>query len=619
MCALLSWKRRARHEPATPDMEPSLTARALDHVAPDGLQEEPDWVRLGPGQYARTYFLSQYPGTVFVGWLDDLYGAEDVDVAIHLYPEDAAGIVRRLTNRIVGLQAQLELDMRRGDISRRHVLERDINEADALRARLQWGEDRAFSAGLVFTVTAPSAAELERRCLLLERGVQSKMAEARSLFLRQAAGLIAASPAGAWDLAADCTRLLNLGAVVAFYPFGMADMAHPNGVLLGTNRITGGPVFFNSFAGPTAGLTNPHLAVFGQSGSGKTVFLKAYAARKAVAGVPAVLLDPEREYAPAVHRLGGHVIRLEPGRPSGLNPLDLEVEEVDAETAGTVNLQDKVADVRALVAHMLTIHRGDLTPEESALLDRVVFRLYADRGITADGASLYEEYSDLDGEMYRSGRRKKPMPRLRDLHALMSQQPGLERVALLLELYLESGSMGLFDCESTLGLEDAQLIAFDLFGLDEKYVRPLAMHVALGWILEKFIKKRRGVQKLVACDEAWMLLQHDDTAAFLEDLARRSRKRLCGLVLASQSFDEFRDSDRGRAILNNVGTRVIMSQKPDQLTAAAEVFQLTEGERLFIAQAGRGEALIKTGTQSVAVLVEVTPMEMELLAIPNND
>nr|PZN36589.1 MAG: hypothetical protein DIU70_14380 [Bacillota bacterium] len=395
-------------------------------------------------------------------------------------------------------------------------------------------------------------------------------------------------------------------------------MAHPGGVLLGTNRITRGPVIFDSFAGPAAGLTNPHVGVFGQTGSGKTVLLKVYAARKVVSGTQVVILDPEREYAPAVEALGGHVIRLEAGVPSGLNPLEVEAEAADADTAGTVNLADKVADVRALVAHMLALHGGALSPEESALLDRVLFRLYTDRGITADGNSLYEEYSRVDGEIYRAGRQKKRMPRLRDLHAAMQNEPGLQRVALLIEPYLEGQSMGIFDCDSMEGLVDSPLICFDLYGLDERYVRPLAMHVVLSWIAERFVKQRRGVRKMVVVDEAWMMLQRPETAAFLEDLARRARKRLTALVLASQSFYEFGEG-AGRAVLNNLGTRIIMSQKPEQLADAAAVFQLTEGERAAVARFGRGDALIKTGNQSVWVLVEATPAERALLAIPEGD
>ncbi len=616
MFGLLSRFHRAKEPPKT--QERAAADRTLDHVAPDGCLEEPDCVQLGAGQFVRSCFLAQYPGTVWVGWLDDLYGATDVDVSVHLLPEQPATIVRRLTDRIEGLQAQLELDDRRGNISRRHLLTRDITEADTLRARVQWREDTVYSAAVVFTVTAASREALDRRCQLLERELQARMAEARCLFLRQVPGLVTASPVGAWELGTDCTRLMNLGAVTGFYPFGMADMAHPHGVLLGVNRVTGGPVIYDSFAGPAFGLTNPHAGVFAQTGAGKTVLLKVKAARAAAGGRHVVILDPEGEYTQMVMNLGGHVIRLEPGRPAGINPLDLEAEEADAETAGTVNLQDKIADVRALVAHMISIQGGSLTPEESALLDRVVLSLYTERGISHQAESLYETVSELGMDTYHASRRKKPVPRLRDLHAGMAGVSELRRVALLLEPFLAQGSMGLFDCETAVGLDKA-MIVFDLYGLDERYVRPLAMHVCLGWIAEQFIKKRKGIDKEVYTDEAWMFMKHQDTAAFLENLARRARKRRCGLTLASQSFAEFQATETGRAVLNNLGTRVVMAQKPEQLAQAAEVFQLTEGERAFVARAGRGEALIKTGSQSVALLVELTPEEKALLAIPDGD
>lgn len=373
--------------------------------------------------HVRAHFVAEFPGTVWIGWLEDLYAAADVDVAVWLFPEDRAAVVRRLTNRIVGLQAQLDLDLRRGNITRRHVLERDIQEADMLRARVQWGEDKVFSAAVLYTVNSTNSDCLEQRASLLQKDLEGRGAAARSLWLRQVPGLVSVSPAGNWQLGNDCTRLVNLGAAVGFYPFGMADMSHPGGVLIGTNKITGGPVFYNSFA-RAAGLTNPHVGIFAQSGAGKTAVLKVLSARSVVTGIPVVVLDWEREYVEMARNLGGHVVRLESGQASGINPLDLEEEEADADTAGTVNLQDKMADVRALVAHMVALHGGSLQPEESALLDRVVYALYADRGIGRDAQSLYEEYSVLEGDTYRAGRRKKPMPRLSDLHARMKQDPG---------------------------------------------------------------------------------------------------------------------------------------------------------------------------------------------------
>lgn len=106
-----------------------------------------------------------------------------------------------------------------------------------------------------------------------------------------------------------------------------------------------------------------------------------------------------------------------------------------------------------------------------------------------------------------------------------------------------------------------------------------------------------------------MFLKHKDTMAFLENMARRGRKRNCSLCVATQNFTEFMRSDEGKSTISNLDTLVLMQQNPEELDDVAAVFKLSEGEKAFLRTAGIGEALIRAGRQVVTCRVIMSEEE----------
>ncbi|MBC7292635.1 MAG: type VI secretion protein, partial [Thermoleophilia bacterium] len=180
---------------------------------------------------------------------------------------------------------------------------------------------------------------------------------------------------------------------------------------------------------------------------------------------------------------------------------------------------DKVAEVKEMVGVMFQGAAGDqLTNVELGILDEVLRELYRSRGFTSDPASLYSPLSSAHG------REKKPMPTLSDLlSALKARLPATERLVHALLPYVAGGSMGIFDGESQVDLSGAVAVCFDISQLENRFLKPLAMHVALNWTWDKFAKKNRRKKRIVV-DEAWKLLYYPDAAVFLERAARTGRK-----------------------------------------------------------------------------------------------
>lgn len=568
-----------------------------DIIAPDAVMVAPDYLRVG-NRYIRVFFVDQMPAAVWVGFLDEIYALGDVEIAVHLYPGNDQDVINELSSKIVALEAKMMLDEKHGDSRTYSLTKRTWEDAWHLREEIQTNQNRMFFVSVVFSIAAPSLEMLERKTKVVEERLAGRGIHARQAFYKQDEGFRSVLPlAENWLL--GTYRNLDLYAATALFPFATADLAHEGGVVLGSNMITGAPVVYNPFIGAPF-LINPHIGIFATTGAGKTFMVKLMIARAAILGRRAVFIDPEGEYGRLTKELGGLEIRFSPDAPAFLNPLELEVDEGAGGDEKQVNIKDKVDDVKSLVVEMVEGLGGKVKPQDLVLLEEALFKEYQTRGFTSDPRSLYEGYSNVTDGIYMVGERKKRMPTLSDLHRRLETM-GATELAMLLRPYLRTGAMGIFDGESTVDLGGAPLVSFNILGLEEKFLRPLAMHVTMSWVWEKFVKKNAGKFKSVVVDEAWMFAKYHQTMEFLETMARRARKRQTSLMVATQNFIEFASKPQGQAVLTNLDTIVLMGQNPNEIDAVTSTFKLSPSQREFLLRLRRGQALMRVGQQMVAV------------------
>lgn len=597
--------------------EPTLTkgnfiggiSSIQDLIAPDGIEETPAHIRIGSGRFIRTFVVSQLPSRVFVGFLDEVYRAGDVDVSIHIVPADRADVVGELNRKVMDMETEMMLAEKAGNTANYSIFKQTWEDAWLLREELQTGQNRVFYVTILFTIAADSEERLNSKCRSIEQQLAGASLQVRETFLRQQAGLRSVSPLGTNEIN-DVYHNLDLAAGTALYPFADAELAHPGGAILGVNAFTGAPVVYNSFIGPPT-LPNQHMAVIAISGAGKTTFVKLLTARSALQGVPTVFLDPEGDYVPMVRNLGGTVVRLTANGPTFINPFDIEQEIEDGKA--TVNLPDKVLDVKTLVALAIQSQGGTLSPEENMLVEEALYEEYASLGITSDPSSLYTSET-RDGVF--STAVKKEMPTFSSFATTLKGKGEMgARLASLLRPFLHGGTMAVFDGQSQFDLGQELLVTFDISRLEERFMRPFALQVLLGWVWEKFVKRDPTANKRVVVDEAWMFMKHDYTANFLEDMARRARKQSCALIIATQHFLEFSERTQGRAVMANMGSLTLMQQAPEEIDAVVSTFKLSTGQQEFIRTLGVGQALLRAGKQFTAVNVIPADMEYDILGI----
>ena len=95
------------------------------------------------------------------------------------------------------------------------------------------------------------------------------------------------------------------------------------------------------------------------------------------------------EYSNLTKMLGGKVIKIEQGKPAGINPFELEADYKGKEKF--LNILDKVAEIRALIATICRNYGRTLTGTENTEIEIIVNQLYSEKGITSDVNSLYEK------------------------------------------------------------------------------------------------------------------------------------------------------------------------------------------------------------------------------------
>jgi len=312
------------------------------------------------------------------------------------------------------------------------------------------GQDRLYYLTFLIAGHGATEEELRCRCETVETVFARRGVVPRKLVLRQVEGLKGVLPL-AKNAPHDFERNLTSGAAACCLPLSVSSGGHSSGVMLCVSLFTRAPVFLDRFAGEHV-VSNQHLFISGEPGSGKSVSGRTLAFLEGYRGVRTAFVDPEGEYVYFTESLDGQVVTLRPGKFSGINPLDVSPEPEEDGTL-RVNVLDKITDLQGLVGAVFRYHSGEgMNVRETALLEEAAREEYRERGITEDPTSLYQNGV------------KKAMPTLSDIQRRLAGKPGAERLADAMKPLLAGGTLGMFEGQTMIHLQDAPYICFNLRG-----------------------------------------------------------------------------------------------------------------------------------------------------------
>lgn len=605
--------------------------------------ESPKYGSIGE-MYMKNMYVGILPSNVnFPTYLDDLYSFGNIDVSVYIRPidnEEAMADLSKLKNNL-----EAEYLSAGGSNNRRDDMAAKVYEAKRLREEVRDGYNKIYEVSTLATLYSNTLRELDKASNSLRQTMGSRDIGIKNAIYIQEDCYLSNKPF-MYNTMLKEYHTFDKRSLACTFPFTTSNINHRYGIPIGRNMDNSLPIIYDTF---DKSLKNYNMVIFAASGGGKSTFLKMLAARGATFDEHInIAIDIEPEYRDIAETLGGETIYITHGTDTIINFFDITTELVEnklnKKLIEVVNLSDKinsVTDVILTMAKGFTGGNGDYYNDLTRrIIKECVSDVYAQKGITNDVASLYEESESMINEQGEivGGHRKKEMPTLSDwyktleLHAENnSKNTYTKYYDYLLSVMKEftnytNGGFTAFDGQTTVDLSyDSPFINFDVSALNEESELPLSQHIICDYIWESMIKKNNTGKKIrVIIDEAWRMAKIIDNKpkfpealAFLEKLFRRARKKNTSAVVISQQFNEFYN-EQTQSIIRNSDTKVFLPPDDTSLKEIGEVFHLTEGELNYLKNTKTGEALFKCGSSSAKLKVEIPSFELDFVQTNQN-
>ena len=584
------------------DNQPQL----ITLLAPEVIQEKKDYIYLGDDKYARIFTLMFYPNYIGIGWLDDILNAiGDVDISTQVQVADERNVIKYLTHKVTKLQSDYMLFEKQGNIEELHRLEENIQAFEEMRRNIQINNDKLFFIKITLRLNAKSLDELNEKSKMLKDEFANRSCEIRPLYFKQLDALKETLPLNN-NIISENNRNMTTAGLAAMFPIARTKSSVKEGIYFGRDLFTGLPMNLETF---TQGLANANIAIFGVPGSGKSVTVKTIVGRTALINRRSSILDIEGEYVALTERLGGRIIKVRQSVPVGINLFDIDIDEDE----GFIDIDSKITEIRAIMNGIINKYEDrTMKPNEIADIEQAVKEVYKEKGITKDASSIYEkEGGKIEGKI-TFGNIKKKMPTLTDFHRVMKEKIKNKALTATLSNFLSGNTLGIFDCQSTLKLND-QVICFDISEIKDEIMRYYVSLVLTTWITNKYMATKERNERYVVVDEAWNLFKNKETADFIENLARRARKKRVAMILATQHLSEARQNSQTEATINCCDTIIILKQSIGNIDEIMKFFKLPVGAREILLKARAGECILIRGGDIRAIKIDMTKYESQFI------
>ena len=559
-----------------------------DLISPASMKVEPSYVLLGD-QHVRTIFVITYPRYITVGWFTPIVNLNTaLDVGMFFYPVKAEIILKQLKKKAGAIEAQILADAEKG-APRDPLRETALRDIEQLRDDLTQGIEHFFQFALYVTIYGKNKEELDKTSEEIESIFGSKLIYTKRVFYQSEQGFNSTIPLCNDELMIAFN--MNSSPIASSFPFMSAELTSDNGILYGINRHNNSLILFDRFS-----LQNANAVVFATSGAGKSYAIKLEVLRSLMLGTDVLVIDPEMEYKHLSDAVGGAYVNISLASDSKINPFDLPKPVGDDVNTEDI-IRSAVITLKGLLRLMLArpAEGGKLlfTPEEDSLLDRALIETYARKDITPD--------TNLKAGI--------EPPIMKDLQNILEGMTGAESLVERLKKYTEGTFSGLLNSPTTIDVDNS-LVIFSVRDLEDE-LRPIAIYniVNFIWTVVRSERKRR----ILVVDEAWWLMQHEDSAKFMFALVKRCRKYYLGVTTITQDVNDFLTSAYGQALVTNSSMQLLLKQSPASIDLIQKTFLLTQGEKYLLLECGVGEGIFFAGSKHAAVKIVASYSEDQLI------
>ena len=568
------------------DAEDNYTKTITDfktHMAPSYWKAETTSINVS-GILGKCYYTASYPTYMDTLWTRDILALHSKrDWSFFLYPEDDTEIQGVLKKKTTQLRAELSDAMQKG-ITVDKEMEQQYKDIEMIRDKLSTKEERYFELSNYFTVYENTDTALHETSKKYEQKIGGFGVRVKAANHRMDEGFTSTLPLAIDDLGISRSSVTT--SLAGSFPFISNDLVSPTGILYGVNMHTWGLVIFDRF---NSKLPNMNSVILATSGAGKSFTVKLEILRYLLNGVDIIVIDPENEYKQLVDVVWGTYVNIATNSQQCINPFDIPPKIGDVEYGKWDLLRSQIMNLIGLIQIMI----GGTTPEEEALLDKALQNTYALKGFS------------LEEEEYEG---KQP-PIMEDLMNTLEGMDGGDKMSLKISKYVNGTFGKLFNNYTNVDIGNS-LTVFSIRDLEDALKTP-AMFNVLNFIWTKVRSQKK--QRLLICDEAWILLQNKTSASFLFGLIKRARKYGLGITTISQDIEDFVKSEFGKPIISNSSFQILLKQSTTSIKSLNGLLGLSEAEQQRLISWGVGEGLIFAGNKHIAVKITASPSEINFI------
>jgi type IV secretory pathway VirB4 component len=198
---------------------------------------------------------------------------------------------------------------------------------------------------------------------------------------------------------------------------------------------------------------------------------------------------------------------------------------------------------------------------------------------------------------------------LQDFQDVLEGMEGTGDLVVRLKKYTEGTFSGLLNSSTTVKV-DNQMVIFSVRDLEDE-LRPMAIYTIVNFIWNAVRSERK--KRILVIDEAWWLMQSEDSAKFIFALVKRCRKYYLGVTTITQDVNDFLTSPYGQAIVTNSAVQLLLKQSPASIDLIARVFLLTQSEKYLLLESGKGEGIFFAGQKHAAIQIVASYTEDQIV------
>ncbi len=557
-----------------------------DAIAPAYMHVYPDKLRIN-NTFVKTFFIYSYPNFLEGNWLAPLINWDvKFDFSLYVYPIDAAFVQKYLKKRLTQLHSERSINADKWLIND-PWLEAQIQDVEELRAKLVRGMEKYFHMWLYITIYAEDEEKLTRIGKDIETILAGRNVLQKQSYLRPQQGFVSTGPFAKDEL--WVYRNISTWGLSTTFPFSSSTLSHDDGILYGVNTHNNSLILFDRFK-----TENANMCVFAKSGSWKSFAVKLEILRMLMMGIDVIVIDPENEYKALVDTVWGSYLDVSLNSNERINPFDLPLGMKDHESRPWDLLRSAIISLLWLMNLLL----WKMTPEEESLMEKALMTTYSLKGITV-------EDDDAMG---------KEIPVMQELKNVLETMVWANSLVTRMEKYTSGIFSGIFSKPTNIDLKEG-LQVFSVRDLDD-ILRPSTMYVILSHIWNKVRSSNK--KRILVIDEAWNIMQHDDSAKFLFWLVKRARKYNLGVTTITQDVEDFAMSAYGKPIITNSSIQILLKQSSASIDALQNIFKLTDQEKYILLNSWVWQGLFFAWAEHVGIQVLASYFEEQVVSTNPN-